>query len=308
MAETPSTVDNDDWRGTVEQIEVSPTLHVHRLEAEARRDIDIEPWTGCPGSFLASQVVIEGQAAMTLGERATERARRDCALLFRAPDQRVVYRLKKGARLVMAGYALAIDRVAPLLDGEVPPALRPLLEPGTAEVRSLSHPASPALRAIAGDLFAPGLNGALRRLTAEGAALHLLALQAAAVARQSSLSRDATDLTPREREAAREAHRLLLADLREPPSLDALAAAVGLGRKRLNTIFRRAFGATVFELLKRERLERACLALAAGGVTLKQAAFSVGYDHVTNFISAFRARFGAPPVQFIEGKAGRSQP
>jgi AraC-like DNA-binding protein len=40
-----------------------------------------------------------------------------------------------------------------------------------------------------------------------------------------------------------------------------------------------------------------------GGATLKEAAFRVGYNHVTKFISAFRARYGAPPVRFIGRRA-----
>jgi len=33
---------------------------------------------------------------------------------------------------------------------------------------------------------------------------------------------------------------------------------------------------------------------------MKQVAFRVGYDHVTNFINAFTARFGAPPRRYAE--------
>jgi AraC-like DNA-binding protein len=219
------------------------------------------------------------------------------------PEPRAIYSLKAGTRLAMAGYSFAIGRVARLLEGDVPAALAPLLERAPDEVRCLRHPASRSMRAIAAGLFTPGLNGPLRRLMMEGAAINLLALQASAVARQPLLPRRADALSSRERTAALEARRLLLADMRAPPSLSELADAVGLGEKRLNTVFRRQFDATVFDLLRRERLEHARLALEKGGVTLKEVAFRVGYNHVTNFISAFRGRYGSPPAQFVDSRA-----
>ena len=36
---------------------------------------------------------------------------------------------------------------------------------------------------------------------------------------------------------------------------------------------------------------------------MKHVASRVGYDHVTNFISAFTARFGAPPRQYTDERA-----
>ena len=34
-------------------------------------------------------------------------------------------------------------------------------------------------------------------------------------------------------------------------------------------------------------------------VPIKDIAFRVGYRHVTNFITAFTARYGAPPRQYV---------
>jgi AraC-like DNA-binding protein len=91
--------------------------------------------------------------------------------------------------------------------------------------------------------------------------------------------------------------------MRAPPSLGELAAAAGLTEKRLNAGFRALFGTTVFETLRNERLEHARLVLDSEEVTLKAIAFRVGYNHVTNFINAFAARYGAPPRQYRDGRA-----
>ena len=155
------------------------------------------------------------------------------------------------------------------------------------------------MRAAADGLFARGLNGPLRMLMMEGAVVQLLALQAAAAAGQPRQPRRRT-LTRKEREAVHEARLLLLADMRAPPTLGELAARVGVSEKRLNAGFRELFGATVFEVLRNERLAHAQIALQTEGALLKEIAFRVGYNHVTNFINAFRQRYGAPPRQYLQ--------
>jgi AraC-like DNA-binding protein len=95
--------------------------------------------------------------------------------------------------------------------------------------------------------------------------------------------------------------------MRAPPTLGDLADAVGLSEKRLNTGFRVIYGATVFETLRNHRLEHARQALEDSSVLLKEVAHRVGYNHVSNFVHAFRARYKAPPRQYLDGTPARRQ-
>jgi AraC-like DNA-binding protein len=294
----PFAADDDNWRATIERVIVAPSLHVYLVDAQAHRDMSIEPTHEITDPFVASQLTIEGRADLDFQSAGRAHATRDNTVFFRPPRQTTIYRLKAGTRFRASGYALSVDRMVRLLEGEVPAALAPLLEPELDDTRFVTARSDKVIRSLAGSLFARGLNGPLRRLMMEGAVVHLLALQAAAAGRHAPRHRPAA-LSPREREAVAEARRLLLVDMRAPPTLGELADAVGLAERRLNAGFRLLFGATVFETLRGERLEHARIAFETGGATLKEAAFRVGYNHVTNFISAFRARYGAPPVQFI---------
>ncbi len=107
-------------------------------------------------------------------------------------------------------------------------------------------------------------------------------------------------LSRRERSAVGEARRRLLADMRNPPSLGELADAVGLTEKRLDMGFRLLFNAAVFGTLRDHRLELARRLLEQGDVSVKVIAYRVGYDHVSNFVHAFRARYGRPPQQYCD--------
>jgi transcriptional regulator GlxA family with amidase domain len=177
--------------------------------------------------------------------------------------------------------------------------LQGLVEGDAEQSRVLAMRTDRPMRHIARSLFGGGLNGALRIVMMEGAVLQLLAVQADAAAKERR-SRRLRVLSPREVDAVHEAHRLLLADMRQPPTLGELAVSVGLGEKRLGAGFRLLFGATAFEVLRNERLAHAEQALRSPRASLKEIAFRVGYNHVNNFINAFSRRYGAPPRQYAE--------
>jgi AraC-like DNA-binding protein len=290
-------LDDERWRATIERLQLGPGLRLFLTDAEARRDITVEARDDRTDRWLGSQVTIAGRADIDFLDGTRTRATADHALLFRPSGRAAAYSLRAGERFHSAGYGLNLERVRRLFEDAVPPVLCSLLagEIGTSCVVAMRG--DRLMRSVAESLFGHGLNGPLRTLLQEGAVIQLLALQAAAAGARFGRTRR-HQLTERERSAVREARDRLLADMRRPPTLGDLASAVGLTEKRLNSGFRTEFGTTVFGILRDERLEHARIALESGEVPLKQVAFRVGYDHVSNFINAFSARYGAPPRQY----------
>ena len=151
--------------------------------------------------------------------------------------------------------------------------------------------AAPMARQVARELLSPTYVGPMETLYREGKATELLALQLGLLAdgRESQLS-------SQEVRRVREARELLAANLQDPPDLNSLAAAVGLRTKRLNQGFRELYGTTVFDLLLDMRMSAARDMLDQGlEVPLKQLAWALGYRQSSNFISAFRRRYGVSP-------------
>lgn len=110
-------------------------------------------------------------------------------------------------------------------------------------------------------------------------------------------------LTTREQARIRMSRDMLLANLRDPPDLEALASAVGLSSKKLNRGFRDLYGTTVFSYLQDARLDAARAALEADTpLSLKQLAWELGYGQVSNFVTAFRRRFGVTPGSLRQGR------
>lgn len=180
------------------------------------------------------------------------------------------------------GSDLPLDRSCPLAPG---PTVLP---------RDGASPwAQAALRAV-DDIIVTELAEPSRSVYRMGKALEILALVLSAADHASPLDVTAR-LARRERTKLVDARDRLLTDLAQPPSLSELAQSVGLTERRLNEGFRTMFGLTAFELLRNARLDHAQRLIAESDVPLKDVAWRVGYRHVTNFISAYRNRFGTTP-------------
>ena len=285
-------IDDASWRATIERIDIGMGLRVFLTDAEARHDITIEARDDRADQWVGSQVTVAGCAEIDFLDGEKTHAVPAQALLFRPSGRCAAYSIKAGERFHSAGYNLDVGRVRHLFEDDVPKALSPLLAPGIAVSRVLAMRAARHMRTLARSLFDCDFNGPLKILLIEGVVLQLLAVQSAAVARP--LSRGARAFSARERKRIGEARDRLLADMRRPPTLGELALAVGLNEKRLNAGFRALFGATVFEVLRNERLDHARIAIAEGA-RLQDVALRVGYNHPNNFSRAFAARYGAPP-------------
>jgi AraC-like DNA-binding protein len=294
-------VDDDHWKALIERLEIGPGLRVFLATADVRKDLTVQPSDGEKDVWLSSDVAVSGQLDIELTDGPRFQVGPTHAVLFRPLVRTVDFHLTAGQQIKLAGYGLHRDRIARLFDDDVPPELRPLLEPDISESKIFTMKCTRQLRQLAQNLFAPGLNGPLRTLFMEGTVLQLLAIQAAGRPHNHT----ATDLTARERDQVHHARDLLLADMRRPPGLGELAGAVGLTEKRLNTGFRQVFGGTVFETLRNHRLEHARIALETETTPMKVIAYRVGYNHVTNFINAYTARYGVSPARDVRRDGAR---
>lgn len=102
----------------------------------------------------------------------------------------------------------------------------------------------------------------------------------------------------REREWVRQACHLLAEQLREPPTVLELARAVGTNERRLSELFREHLGTTVFGYLREQRLLLAARLLACSTMPVQELAEHIGYSSSSNFIAAFRERFGCSPRRY----------
>lgn len=107
--------------------------------------------------------------------------------------------------------------------------------------------------------------------------------------------------TTQQRQRLMAARDYLLADLARPPTLAQIAAETGLSAMRIKRGFRELFGHSVYGLFQQERMRDAQRRLRAGGVTVMEVAFDLGYSNPSHFAAAFRKEFGIGPGEFKRG-------
>ncbi|MGH6735047.1 MAG: helix-turn-helix transcriptional regulator [Methyloceanibacter sp.] len=289
-------VDDDHWRMSTERLDIGPGMWVFLSLADVWGEPTLEPRHEEPSAWLCSNIAVKGKVSLSLSDGLSTDITDRCSVLYRAVDKRARFSPAPSQRLQLAGYMLRSDRVRQMLGESLPAMLPPLIDENAVSSKLIEVPVGVRVRQAAGSLFTTKLRGALRLLFLEGVVLQLLAMQTARLDR--GVSGRENPLSPKERSSILEARDLLLANMRHPPSLAALAAEVGLNEKALNAGFKELFGTTVFETLRNERLEHARQALENEDLPVKRIAFRVGYNHVNNFINAFTARYGTPPRKY----------
>jgi AraC family transcriptional regulator len=103
-----------------------------------------------------------------------------------------------------------------------------------------------------------------------------------------------------------EARDRLHADVAARPSLAELAAGAGVHPVTLARAFRRTFGCTVGEYLRRLRIERAAEQLTTGAQPLAEIALAAGFADQSHFSNVFRRRVGMSPSAYRREARGRA--
>ena len=142
----------------------------------------------------------------------------------------------------------------------------------------------------------------LSPIRAQAKALDLLFLSLAAIQNAPSVENARLRLTDRDLANIERAHSLLSAEYAHPPALHLLARRVGLNTTKLPWGFKRQYGVTIQEFIRRRRMERAQQLLATTDLQISQVASEVGYKHHSTFTAAFADHFGFPPKAVVNGR------
>ncbi len=248
--------------------------------------------------ILVAQITLEGQTSFSFPGSEEFILTPTQGRIFRYIGGQATYQLEGGKPLHSFGVALYTDVFARYLDNNIPDVLKPFVDDDVTEMVSASFPVSQAMHSLIVAGLNAGMNGALQHIHMEGLALQFFALLTNALCQdQKPLL---AKLSSKDSEAAQTVYNNLVATLNKPPSLSEFAASVGLSERRLNDAFKEIYGGTVFEVMRNLRLEEARKLLEMNDIAIKEVAWSVGYQHVTNFTNAFSDKFGESPAKYAK--------
>ncbi|NJL37489.1 MAG: helix-turn-helix transcriptional regulator [Leptolyngbyaceae cyanobacterium SM1_4_3] len=163
---------------------------------------------------------------------------------------------------------------------------------------------TPAIQAIAQQMWDAPYRGELKRLYLQAKVMELLVIYLDLIAEDRTQTRIFPGLKPETIARLHHAKEILDTRLENPPSILELAQQAGLSDRTLQRGFRAVFQTTVMGYLKQQRLKQAERLLRQGNHTVAEVANLVGYGHLGHFATAFKQRFGIAPRQCLAGKRG----
>ncbi|MFA5297569.1 MAG: AraC family transcriptional regulator [Lutibacter sp.] len=98
----------------------------------------------------------------------------------------------------------------------------------------------------------------------------------------------------------KQAKKLIVLKMNNPPSLSDLAKEVGLNIKKLKTGFKEVYGVPVFVFLLNYKMELSKTLLLEQQMNVNEIASHLGYSASSHFIAAFKRKYGITPKQFAK--------
>jgi AraC-like DNA-binding protein len=92
----------------------------------------------------------------------------------------------------------------------------------------------------------------------------------------------------------------------EPLYIEEIARFVGISDSRLKTIFRESLGMSCVQYIKTYRISLAAAEMCASRRSITDIAFSVGYETLSNFNTAFHKLMGMSPTKYISSMKNNS--
>ncbi|MBA2435340.1 MAG: helix-turn-helix transcriptional regulator [Chthoniobacterales bacterium] len=185
-------------------------------------------------------------------------------------------------------------------EADLTPAMRAAIFPKREQsIVSAPQPMSAEQRAIVASLAEPPVPKAARILWYQSKALELMS-------HFLFEPKDPEMFCMRQKKVARDrvvrTKELLVRDLANPPTLEALGQEVGCSPFYLSRIFSREVGLTIPQFLRNARMERAAELLRSGRYNVTEAATEVGYSSLSHFSKAFCETIGCCPVLYPAAK------
>ncbi len=168
---------------------------------------------------------------------------------------------------------------------------------------------TPAIRAIAQQMWDAPYRGALKHVYLQAKVMELLVIYLDLIAEDQTQTQRHPGLKSETIARVHYAKEILTAQFESPPSLSELAQLVGVSDRTLQRGFRVLFKTTVVGYLKQQQLEQAERLLRQGAAEglrgtckVAEVATRVGYGNIGHFSVAFKRRFGITPSQCLAGK------
>lgn len=255
------------------------------------------------GDAVSFQFVSRVTRSETLGDVTREQRLGPAIICTAVRDSVTSYRVPKHGE--MSKYVVVHTTLSNLFDrlgedvSEYPAWLRECIDGKRAGPVQRVLFSDASHRNLVWPCFQPPVRGALRKKWLSGKFWELLTIGLQSM-KEDVLHEDGRllDVPASETGRLKRARRVIDREYADPPSLEDLAAKLGLSQTRLKSGFKSAFGTTVMQYCLQKRVDAAKLLLAEPHLSISQIADTVGYEDPSAFSRAFRRVTGGSPQEW----------
>lgn len=163
----------------------------------------------------------------------------------------------------------------------------------------LSHqPSTPSALLAGHNLVCNTLASQAQPLFRKGQAMSIVASE---LGQLLSNNQRIEQFSPRDKQIAEWARDILVSEFKHPPSVTELSKRVGTNPFKLKQLFHSYFNTTPYGFVLDIKMQKANQLLSTSRLPINRVAEAIGYQHASNFSTAFLKYFGCPPKQ-ISGK------
>ncbi len=274
--------------------------HITSAHLTPPEDMTITTQSEDDEHLVITQFALEGQTSFSFPDTKEFDVTQAQGNIFRYTGGTATYQLTGGKTIRTCGISLMPEIFIRYLDNKIPDVLQPFLGEGSGKFVCAPIPVSKAMHTHLVSGFDAGfeLSGSLQQIYMEGLVLQFIAMLSNALRHAKSLP--PRTLSQRDIKAVENVYAELSATLSNPASQAEFAASARMSERRLNDVFKEVYGGTVFEIMRNLRLEEARNLLEQQEMSIKEIAWSVGYQHTTNFTTAFTEKFGVSPAKYTK--------
>lgn len=168
---------------------------------------------------------------------------------------------------------------------------------------SFSRDCEKDLRRLFEKIHSTSLEGAAKLLYLDGVASQCIA-HTYDLIKPNYVEAQNQSLSAYDIENMRLAKDILISDLANPPSIVALAKAIGINATKLKQDFKSVHGNTIYRYLRDRRLSESKKMLLQLDMTIANIAVEVGYSNASKFAIAFKKRYGINPKYIRKSNKG----
>ncbi|NIY76841.1 helix-turn-helix transcriptional regulator [Thalassospira sp. HF15] len=288
-------------QGRLERLDFGNGMILHRAELRVRENSLFDVRNSLPPGWLGGSAVVMGKIEIECPHGRRYQMTPDVGLIKRVDPFGTRYFLPKDQMLRHVGVAIPLEPLKQRFADELPESLEPFLSDrqDIVDIRPLA--VNSRIRSIVSAMFSGHVSGVGRHLKLDGLASLFLAEIIDLHAQQAKEISSSSELTQLEKAVVGTVIAMVSENPAAPISIEQLAADNHMTRSRLNSLFRQETGKSCSEFIRSQRMMHARELLASGGVTVKQVAAAVGFNHVSNFSRSYRDWYGESPAQAQKG-------